>query len=85
MTEAEEQALRAQLKTVTAERNRYHAELTDLRLQTIEADLKATNKRIDDHEDRLREQETIGTRFNTVYALFGANVLVALLLKFAVP
>lgn len=82
---AEEQALREQLKAVTAERNKYHAELTDLRLHNIEASLNNTNERIDDHEDRIRVQETIGTRFNTVYALFGANVLVALLLKFAVP
>ena len=83
MTEAEE--LRQQLKAVTAERNKYHAELTDLRLHNIETSLAATNTRIDDHEERLRSQETIGTRFNTVYALFGVNTIVALLLKFAVP
>ncbi len=84
MTELEDR-LREQLKTVTAERNKYHAELTDLRLSNIETNLAATNQRIDDHEERLRSQETIGTRFNTVYALFGINTIVALVLKFAVP
>jgi len=74
----EEIQLREQLKEVTAERNQYHAELTDLRLKTLESNF-------DDHEKRLRDVEVIGTRFNTVYALFGANVLVAILLKFAVP
>ena len=78
MTEAEEQNLRDQLKAVTAERNSYHAQLTDMRLKKIE-------ERQDDHEERLRAQETIGTRFNTVYALFGVNIAVGLLLKFAVP
>lgn len=78
MSEAEEAELRAQLQTVTAERNKYHTDLTDLRLKTLESNF-------DDHEKRLRDVEVIGTRFNTVYALFGANVLVAILLKFAVP
>lgn len=82
MTEAE---LIEQLKVVTAERNKYHAELTDLRLSNIETKLDATNGRIDDHEERLRSQETIGTRFNTVYALFGVNAIITLFLKFAVP
>lgn len=69
MTEAEE--LREQLKNITAERNKYHAELTDLRLKKIE------NMQID-HEDRLRGLETIGTRFNTIYALFAGNALLSI-------
>lgn len=69
MTEAEE--LREQLKNITAERNKYHAELTDLRLKKIE-DMQI------DHEDRLRGLETIGTRFNTIYALFAGNALLSI-------
>jgi peptidoglycan hydrolase CwlO-like protein len=79
MTEAEE--LRDQLKAVTAERNKYHAELTDLRLKKIE-------DRQTDHEDRIRSMETIGTRFNTIYAMFAGNSLmsiIALIKLFAQP
>jgi hypothetical protein len=78
MTEAE---LRAQLQAVTTERNKYHAELTDLRLKNIE-EVQL------DHEARLRSVETIGTRFNTLYAMFAGNgilSIIALVKLFAIP
>jgi hypothetical protein len=78
MTEAE---LREQLQAVTAERNKYHAELTDLRLKNIE-EVQL------DHEARLRSVETIGTRFNTLYAMFAGNgilSIIALVKLFAIP
>jgi len=70
MTELEE--LRAQLKTVTAERNHLHAELTDLRLKAIE-------DRQDDHENRIRAVETISTRSNVLYALATGGGLISII------
>ena len=73
--------LKERLKNVTAERNKYHAELTDLRLKSLEEGR-------DDHEGRLRAVETIGTRFNTLYAMFAGNSLmsiIALVKLFAQP
>ena len=75
MTETKEQNLREQLKIVTAERNSYHAALTDLRLQKIEESQK-------DHEERIRDAETIGTRFNTIYAMFFGNALLSIIALF---
>jgi len=69
MTEAE---LREQLKQVTAERNKYHAELTDLRLKKIE-------DRQDDHENRIRAVETISTRSNVLYALATGGGLISII------
>lgn len=64
--------LREQLKEVTIERNRYHAELVDLRLNSLET-------KHSDHEKRLRDVESIGTRFNTIYAMFFGNSLMSVI------
>jgi hypothetical protein len=72
MTQSEEDVLREELKAVTQERNTLHAQLTDLRLLKIEGTQK-------DHEERIRGLETIGTRFNTLYALFIGNGLLSVI------
>lgn len=58
---------------LTAERNQLHASLTDHRLHALE-------KMGEDHETRLRIAEAIGTRFNTIYALFAGNGLMSVII-----
>lgn len=70
MSEAE--VLREELKTVIAERNKYHAELTDLKLAQLRAD-------VDDHEKRLRTVEVITTRSNVLYALATGGGLISII------
>lgn len=69
MSEADQ--LRDELKTVIAERNKYHAELTDLKLAQLRAD-------VDDHEKRLRIVEIITTRSNVLYALATGGGLISI-------
>lgn len=69
MSEAE---LLERLKIVTAERNKYHAELTDLKLATLRAD-------VDDHENRLRAVETTSTRSNVIFALSSGGGLISII------
>ncbi len=70
MSEAD--LLRDELKTVIAERNKYHAELTDLKLAQLRAD-------VNDHEKRLRAVETISTRSNVLYALATGGGLISII------
>lgn len=72
MTEVDE--LRGQLDIVTAERNKYHAELTDRRLLALEL----VNG---DHEKRIRIVEEVATKFNFLMALsIGGGALSAIVL-----
>lgn len=73
MTETDE--LREQLRAVTRERNEYHAQLTDLRLHTLEANHL-------DHEDRIRSVEGVAIKFNTLYAMFAGNGLMSIIILF---
>lgn len=85
MTSAEEaEALRlyskdleTQIAAVTAERNRYHAELVDLRLTNLE-------KGHADHEERLRPVEAGQIKANTIYALFAGNGILSLIALFKI-
>jgi hypothetical protein len=69
MSEAE---LVERLKIVTTERNKYHAELTDLKLTTLRKD-------VDDHETRLRSVETTSTRSNVIFALSSGGGLISII------
>lgn len=75
MSEAEIEIhqLKEKLSTVTAERNQLHAALTDTRLTALENNDK-------DKEVRIRVLEGIGTRFNTIYALFAGNGLMSVII-----
>ena len=67
--------LEEELDATRAERNKYHAALTDRRLDSLE-------KRDEDKEKRIRSLEDIGTRFNTVYYLFAGNGLMSIIILF---
>lgn len=69
----ENKELYEQLQRVTRERDAYLISLTDLRLKNLE-DVN------EDHEIRLRNVETIGTRFNTLYAMFAGNGLMSIII-----
>jgi len=69
--------LEAQVTAVTAERNRYHAELVDLRLDALE-------KGHADHENRLRPVEAGQVKANTIYALFAGNGMLSLIALFKI-
>jgi len=71
MSDTETQ-LREELKAVTAERNKYHAELTDLRLKALE-------ERAEDHEARIRPLESGLVKANTIYALIFGNGILSLI------
>ncbi len=72
---SEEEKLREQIKHITAERNKYHTELTDLKLATLRQD-------VDDHETRIRTLETIATRSNVLYALATGGGLISIVTLF---
>ena len=69
--------LEGQLTAVTAERNRYHAELVDIRLKNLEDILK-------DHERRIRPLEDGQVKANTIYALFAGNGILSLIALFKI-
>lgn len=75
MSELEE--TKEKLKEVIAERNKYHAALTDLRLEIMEADIK-------DHEARIRPLEDGQIKANTIYALFAGNGLLSAIALFKI-
>ena len=85
MTSAEEaEALRrhasdleAQVTAVTAERNKYHAALVDLRLDALE-------KGHADHENRLRPVEAGQVKANTIYALIAGNGILSAVALFKI-
>lgn len=64
--------LRHQLAEVTAERNKYHAQLVDERLGHLERNLL-------DHEERIRPLETGQIKANTIYTLFAGNGLLSII------
>lgn len=68
---SKEEELQNKLKEVIAERNRYHAELTDIKLKQLRTD-------VDDHETRIRTLETIATRSNVLYALATGGGLISI-------
>jgi hypothetical protein len=68
------QQLEDELTATRSERNKYHAELVDIRLSSLE-DVK------DDHEKRIRLVEEVATKFNLVMALsIGGGSLSAIVL-----
>ncbi len=69
--------LEAQVATVTAERNKYHAALVDLRLDTLE-------KGHADHENRLRPVEAGQVKANTIYALIAGNGMLSAIALFKI-
>jgi hypothetical protein len=71
MTNLDETELKEQLKTITAERNQYHAALVDLRLKNVED--KQT-----DHENRIRPLEEGQVKANVIYSLFVGNGLLSI-------
>ena len=71
MTDSIEE-LQERLREVTQERNKYHAELVDMRLTRIEA-------RQEDHEKRIRPLEDGQVKANTIYALFVGNGLLSII------
>ena len=64
--------LETELEEVRAERNKYHAQLTDFRLNSLE-------KTTEDHEKRLRPLEDGQVKANTIYALFAGNSLLSII------
>lgn len=73
----ETEELREKLKVVTAERNKYHSELTDLKIHQLRID-------VDDHEVRIRPLESGQVKANTIYALFAGNGLLSLIALFKI-
>ena len=69
---SEAEQLKEELKAVVAERNRYHAELTDIKLAQLRAD-------VDDHEQRIRALEIIATRSNVLYALATGGGIISII------
>lgn len=64
--------LEKELADVKAERNKYHAELTDLRLKILEGGFQ-------DHENRIRPLEAGQIKANTIYGLFAGNSLLSII------
>ncbi len=77
MTTNNEAVLREELKAVIAERNKYHAAYTDLRLKNIET-IQA------DHECRIRPLEEGQVKANVIYSLFIGNGLLSIIALFKV-
>lgn len=69
--------LESQLAAVTAERDKYHTALVDLRLTALEEGHA-------DHEKRLRPVEAGQVKANTIYALFAGNGLLSLIALFKI-
>jgi len=64
--------LEKELEQVKAERNKYHAELTDLKLAQLSKDIA-------DHEARIRPLEAGQVKANTIYTLFAGNSLLSII------
>lgn len=73
MDEIEE--LKIKLATVTKERNLYHDQLVDIRLNDLE-------KITVDHEARIRILQDGQVKSNTIYALFAGNGLLSIIAIF---
>lgn len=71
------QQLQEQLKIITAERNKYHAELTDLRIKQIETDVQDLKTADQEINKRIRPLEDGLIKANTIYALFAGNGLLS--------
>lgn len=74
MTEREKD-LETQLETAIGERDQFHAELIDLKIEAL-------RKRVDDHEERMRDLEKIAVRSNVLYALATGGGLVSIVMLF---
>jgi uncharacterized coiled-coil DUF342 family protein len=72
MSDKSLEQLAAELEEVRAERNKYHAQLTDFRLSALE-------KRTDDHETRIKPLEVGQVKANTIYTLFAGNSLLSII------
>lgn len=72
MSELTREELEEELAQTRAERNRYHAQLTDFRLQALETTTK-------DHETRIRPLEDGQIKANVIYSLFAGNSLLSII------
>lgn len=72
MTNEDDKELHDKIKELTSERNKYHAELVDLQINTMRL-------AIADHEARLRPVEDAVTKFNFILYLSMGGGLVSLI------
>lgn len=54
--------------------------LEGLQRQILEIHIENLKAQGADHENRIRDVETIGTRFNTLYAMFAGNGLMSVVI-----
>ncbi len=81
--------LEQELQDTRAERNKYHAELVDLRLSNLETAKTDFENRIrplekeqvkkTDFENRIRPLEAGQIKANTIYGLFAGNSLLSII------
>ena len=74
--------LTEQLEAIRKERDQLKTDLMQSRLDAVRQQIATHHLQLEDHEDRLRSAETIGTKFNLLMTMFFGNGLLSAIALF---